>query len=170
MKIKICTKCDLEKNINEFHKFKHSKDGHKTICKICSSKTSKKYVKENKDKLKKYRHDNKEKRNEQNKKWREQNIERMRVLRKKYNNSEKGLEQKRKYYKETKNKNKHIIAWRTMLHNTIKRFGTKKENKTIIELGYSAIELREDMIKKFKTGMSWNNWGEWHIDHVKPVS
>jgi hypothetical protein len=55
MKIKICTKCDLEKDINEFHKFKHSKDGYKTICKICSSKTSKKYVKENKDNLKEYK-------------------------------------------------------------------------------------------------------------------
>jgi hypothetical protein len=57
-----------------------------------------------------------------------------------------------------------------LLHNTIKRFGTKKENTTINELGYSAIELRENMIKKFKTGMSWDNWGEWHIDHIKPVS
>ena len=26
------------------------------------------------------------------------------------------------------------------------------------------------MKKLFTDGMSWDNWGEWHIDHIKPVS
>ncbi len=24
--------------------------------------------------------------------------------------------------------------------------------------------------KKFINGMSWENWGKWHLDHIKPVS
>lgn len=34
---KICKKCGLEKPIEEFHKDKSKKDGHKTICRACLS-------------------------------------------------------------------------------------------------------------------------------------
>ena len=37
-------------------------------------------------------------------------------------------------------------------------------------LGYSAEEFRENIQSKFTEGMSWENWGEWHIDHIMPVS
>jgi len=35
------------------------------------------------------------------------------------------------------------------------------------------IEKELDKFHKFihsKDGMSWSNWGEWHLDHIKPVS
>lgn len=54
--------------------------------------------------------------------------------------------------------------------NTIKRLGTSKEGKTNELLGYSALELKEHIEKQFTDGMSWDNWGKWYIDHVKPVS
>ena len=38
---KICSKCGVEKGLGEFHKFKHSKDGVKTICKLCISTINK---------------------------------------------------------------------------------------------------------------------------------
>lgn len=28
--------------------------------------------------------------------------------------------------------------------------------------------LKEFLESKFKQGMSWENHGEWHIDHIKP--
>lgn len=37
-------------------------------------------------------------------------------------------------------------------------------------LGYSADDLKLHMESLFKEGMSWDNYGEWHIDHIKPVS
>ena len=37
-------------------------------------------------------------------------------------------------------------------------------------LGYSALDLYHHMIPLFTEGMSWNNHGEWHIDHIKPLS
>lgn len=35
-------------------------------------------------------------------------------------------------------------------------------------LGYSKEELVQWIEAAFKPGMSWENYGEWHIDHVKP--
>lgn len=37
-------------------------------------------------------------------------------------------------------------------------------------IGYEVEDLIIDFIKKFKPGMSWDNWGKWHIDHIKPRS
>ena len=36
--------------------------------------------------------------------------------------------------------------------------------------GYSLEKLKARLEFQFKDGMSWDNYGEWHIDHKKPVS
>jgi hypothetical protein len=56
------------------------------------------------------------------------------------------------------------------LNNTLKRLGKKKEGHTIDLIGYSALELKEHIESLFTIGMSWDNYGQWHIDHIKPVS
>ena len=37
-------------------------------------------------------------------------------------------------------------------------------------VGYSLRELREHLERRFQEGMSWENYGEWHIDHVLPIA
>lgn len=37
------------------------------------------------------------------------------------------------------------------------------------KLGYTIEEFKNHIEKKFKDGMTWENHGEWHIDHIKPV-
>ena len=37
-------------------------------------------------------------------------------------------------------------------------------------LGYSAKELRDHIEGLFKPGMSWTNYGTWHVDHRRPVA
>jgi hypothetical protein len=37
-------------------------------------------------------------------------------------------------------------------------------------LGYSVDELHKHLERQFTKGMSWQNMGEWHIDHIIPVS
>ena len=54
--------------------------------------------------------------------------------------------------------------------NSIKRLGKKKEGKTIDILGYSAVEFKNHITMLFTDGMTWENHGEWHIDHIFPVS
>lgn len=82
-----------------------------------------------------------------------------------YSKSEKGKKQRRKTRKLTIND-----KWRGLLNNCLKRMDKKKEGHTIDLLGYSAIELKEYIETLFIYGMSWDNHGEWHIDHIKPVS
>ena len=74
------------------------------------------------------------------------------------------------WYKLTKERNPHVLAWRSILTNSLKRLGKKKEDETIELLGYSSIQLKEYIERLFTEGMSWENYGEWHIDHIKPVS
>jgi 5-methylcytosine-specific restriction endonuclease McrA len=37
-------------------------------------------------------------------------------------------------------------------------------------LGYSLPELREHLERQFVRGMSWEKIGDWHIDHILPLS
>ena len=229
---KICSKCEIEKEPLDFHKFIHSKDGRKSICKSCileqrkdgeekfkNNKRNMIWRQKNPKKVKEYRKKEYVKNKDiillRNKKWKEKNAEKLKkimdsyreknkeflkIKKKEYreknrekllnltkiwvnNNREKYLEKKRKYskseiglknkrnnYYKNKEKNNHIIAWRGVLINTIKRIGTNKEGKTSELLGYSASQLKEHIEKQFVDGMSWDNWGKWHIDHIKPVS
>lgn len=60
---------------------------------------------------------------------------------------------------------------RGVLKRLLKRKTTGLKVHQVDELlGYSASQLRERLESQFKEGMSWDNWGEWHIDHIKPVA
>ena len=37
-------------------------------------------------------------------------------------------------------------------------------------VGYTVSELKNHLEKKFKKGMTWENYGQWHIDHKIPMS
>jgi hypothetical protein len=62
---KICSKCQIEKSLTEFHRSNQTKDGYKYYCKICRAINGKKYREANKEKVqfrhKIYRENNKEK-------------------------------------------------------------------------------------------------------------
>lgn len=49
--------------------------------------------------------------------------------------------------------------------------GTKRGGKRCFELlGYSLDELRAHLERQFVRGMSWQNIGSWHIDHIVPLA
>ena len=37
-------------------------------------------------------------------------------------------------------------------------------------VGYTFLELKTHLEKQFVDGMSWDNYGKWHIDHIIPIS
>jgi ribosomal protein S14 len=50
------------------------------------------------------------------------------------------------------------------------RLDNKNKKSTFDILGYSVDELKVHLESSFKEGMSWDNYGEWEIDHITPDS
>lgn len=48
--------------------------------------------------------------------------------------------------------------------------GKKKDCRSLDILGCSIEYAKQFLADKFSEGMSWNNHGEWHIDHIIPLS
>jgi len=56
--------------------------------------------------------------------------------------------------------------------SSLLRYHLKNKNKakTFDIVGYSVKDLKQHLESKFQDGMSWDNYGLWHIDHIKPAS
>ena len=57
---------------------------------------------------------------------------------------------------------------RSRLNTAIKN--NQKTGSAVRDLGCTTAELKEHLEDQFQPGMSWNNYGEWHIDHIKPLN
>lgn len=42
--------------------------------------------------------------------------------------------------------------------------------KLFSRLGYTVDELSAHLESRFQLGMSWENYGKWHVDHIKPCA
>jgi hypothetical protein len=62
------------------------------------------------------------------------------------------------------------IRTRTAVWQLLKERGIKKTNKTFNLLDYSIEELMTHLEALFTTGMTWDNYGEWHVDHKLPIT
>ena len=111
-----------------------------------------------------YSYENKESQTRQQKIY-EQSPEGIKKRRK----SEKAKEKKRRRYHEDELfRVKELL--RRQLHHWCKRIGSSKTGRTEELLGYTAEELIDHLELLFKEGMTWENQGEWHIDHRIPAS
>lgn len=61
-------------------------------------------------------------------------------------------------------------SFRSRIWFAFKRLGLAKPDRTENLLGTTIAEAKRHIETQFKTGMSWNNYGEWHIDHVIPLA
>ena len=60
---------------------------------------------------------------------------------------------------------------RTLVRNSFRKKGYNRfESRTEEIVGISYNEFKVYMESKFVNGMSWENRGEWHIDHIIPLS
>jgi len=152
-----CSKCGIIKNVNEFHKDKHTVNGVTTQCKECRnehyhihkkriSEHRKKYREKNKGKIakqqKSYRESNKEKIAKRSKKYREANKEKIAEMGKRYReeNREKEATRKKRWREANKErvsetgksyykKNKEKILERQKEHYPLIKRKKSKESK-----------------------------------------
>jgi hypothetical protein len=52
----------------------------------------------------------------------------------------------------------------------IRVHGGRKNAATFDLVGCTVQELMAHLERQFAVGMSWENMGEWHIDHVRPCA
>jgi len=62
------------------------------------------------------------------------------------------------------------IRTRTAVWQLLKERNVTKTNKTFALLGYTIEELMNHLEALFTDGMTWDNYGEWHVDHKIPMN
>lgn len=62
---------------------------------------------------------------------------------------------------------KHRV--RARLHCALKRKGFGKNSSLLSILGCSFESFQQYISAQFQDGMTWDNFGAWHIDHIKPL-
>jgi hypothetical protein len=103
---------------------------------------------------------NRNKLNIYHKEWREKNIDKHR-------------ERKRVYQKHKRHTDplyKLISNFRSAIYIVLKENNLQKYGHYFDILGYTPEQLIVHLEKQFNDGMNWDNYGEWHIDHIKPIS
>lgn len=144
---------------------------------------AKEYCLKNKERIsnkkKEYYENNKEKIKEYHKEYCEINKEKKKIYDKKYQAEYhcKNKQQINEYIKEY-NKNRRAIDYlfklkcniRNLIGVSIKKQAYTKKSRTHQIIGCSYEEFKKHLERQFTKGMTWDNYGEWHLDHIYPVS
>jgi len=193
--MKVCRKCNLEKDYSEFYKDSHLKDGYESKCKSCKKgyenirkekiqQYQQKYYLNNKDKIlkksKKYDLENKEKK----KKYQQQFFPNYYKKNKQiiFENRKKWYQENKEYCikKSTQDTNiryhndpnfKLRILLRSRLYELIKKHKNNKSKSAIKLLGCSIKECKQHLESNLLPEWNWSNHGiVWEIDHIIPCS
>lgn len=187
---KICGRCKIEKELCNFGENKNTNSGYRSSCNECRKEESKDYREKNskkrKETIEKYNKNNRDIINKKSKERYLLNPEENKLIKLKsyHKNKEKNKEklklyriknrEKRTEYQRNKIKNDELYklssTMRSRLRNLYNKKNWSKTNKTFDLVGCSTEFLKEHLEKQFKDGMSWDNYGNWHIDHIIPLS
>ena len=56
------------------------------------------------------------------------------------------------------------------LRRRLREFMGVLKNRPSLMFGCTSAELRKHIQSQFKKGMSWKNYGKWHVDHIVPCA
>lgn len=185
--MKICSKCKKEPALK-----KKDSNLYYSYCSGCNKDLAKIWQQNNKDrfnkKVKEYRKKNAIKLNKKTKEHRKNNLDKVLETERK---CRKKLRQKRiKYNREYRKKNAEAISQykkdkmkndlqyrlaqtlRARLRTMLRKGNVKNVSaqEHIDFLGCTAKECIDYLAELFTDDMSWGNHGDWHIDHIKPLS
>lgn len=171
---KTCTKCSKTKPQDQFNRNKQTPDGLHAYCRDCQGEIGRA--------------------------WREENAEHRQAYQKAYESSGRGRERQREHYWRHREKRLAAAAkwnqengarrWqrkkerpqekladylRSRLSRAVRAQMREQPERTrgasaVRDLGCTLPELMRHLEAQFKPGMTWENYGEWHIDHVEALS
>jgi hypothetical protein len=198
MKTKLCNKCNNEKPLSEMVINKKAKDGFCTICKECKANQRRIFIENNREMINlknrsKY-NNNKEKESARKREYWTNNKNRLnnekrgkrsieeKIKRTNYMINYRSLNKERlnSYRRERRNSDelfKLTSNIRTLISNSFRNNGVRKNSKTNQILGCSIANFKEYLESKWELWMNWGNYGSyngkecfgWDIDHIIPL-
>lgn len=192
----ICTKCGEEKSSTpEYFEFKSNGKRSGRICVSCKRAYRREWGQQNRDYLREYRTSTLEHRRDIKRAWDEANVEHRREYR--TSNTDRINERRRAHYAaHPETYARHRADWYRNNHEQARACARyryqndpgKKLRKNVGTaiwrslrdgksgrgweslVGFDLATLRNHLESKFEPGMGWSNYGEWHVDHVRPVA
>lgn len=135
---------------------------------LCSTCCSRKWRRENPEKYlvgrSRWYEENKEKDIAKAKAWNKAHPEKYKEIRAKW--SKTSNYQMKRYYGDLNFRLRKIL--RSRLLQSVKT--DQKAGSAVSDLGCSIEEFKKYLEAKFKPGMTWDNIGEWHLDHIIPLA
>jgi hypothetical protein len=173
MESKICKRCGVEKPTSEF--YKEGRGYIRPCCKSCESERTKAYKTANLEQVRtRYREANKkraEQKREYDKNYVQNNKEIVALTQKRYWSKPENRERKARLQRERAQADVHarlVMRYRCRVHHALKH--NRKSQPTAELIGCSVAELKSHLENQFQPGMSWDNYGDWHVDHIKPCA
>ena len=144
---KKCSKCNIEKDLSEFNSRRGMKDGKRPECKICGKQVRKLYYEKPEIKMQRQTY----------------------ICEYNKNNSDKVKSRRNKWFRK-KTKTDILFRLKRNLRNRIYKFIGKSSMKTKDIVGIESQQFKNYIENKFNDGMCWENYGQWQIDHIIPLS
>lgn len=156
--MKKCRKCLEDKSNEFFYIVQASKDGLSARCKECMRAYNR--LRKNTPEYRKKRRENyienREIIREYNRKY--SKTQKRRISTFQYRKIKLKTSEQYKLERKIRAKTRAVVA---------RKYG--RFNYKLKYFGCSTAELKYYIEKKFKEGMSWENRGKWHIDHIRPL-
>jgi len=92
------------------------------------------------------------------------------VYREYYNNNKEKINNVRRIAQKKRRDTDPVHRLRKNMGSRIYLAVKEKTGKTMELAGCSKEELTAHLESKFTEGMTWDNYGEWHIDHIHPCA
>lgn len=158
--MKKCYSCQEEKPHDSYYKDKSRPDGVSSRCIVCDKAKRKAYYQSNGDKER-----------AQNSEWKTSNAEKHTRINCEWvkRNPEFRASQHRR-----RNESDSLYRFKRAIRRSTGRCFSyvteKKRQQCESYLGTTWDKAKQHIESQFTDGMTWGNYGEWHIDHIKPLA
>jgi hypothetical protein len=75
-----------------------------------------------------------------------------------------------KNYQRRKKAHPEVYAMRNSVGRMLRLSKSARSSRSCKYVGCTSAFLRNHIESLFQIGMTWENWGDWHVDHIVPLS